>query len=143
MRVLGLDIGTRRIGVALSDETRTISSPLVVLDVLPGSDPVPLIVELCREHEVSTVVVGLPLSLSGGTAGRSARLAEALGRRIEALAKIELVFIDERFSSAEANRLLVGAGQRRDQRRQTVDKVAAALILQVYLDGKTQDLHDS
>jgi putative Holliday junction resolvase len=139
---MGLDIGTRRIGVALSDETRTISSPLVVLDVSPGFDPVPCIVDLCREHQVSTVVVGLPLSLSGGSAGRSARLAESLGRRIEALAEIELVFVDERFSSAEANRLLVGAGQRRDQRRQTVDKVAAALILQVYLDGKTQEFQD-
>jgi putative Holliday junction resolvase len=125
--------------VALSDESRIIASPLLTLDVSPGVDPVPRLVALCQEHEVSTVVVGLPLSLSGGASGRSARLAQALGKRIEQATQFEIVFIDERFSSTQANRLLIDAGQRRAERRQVVDKVAAALILQVYLDGQEKN----
>lgn len=139
MRALGLDIGTRRIGVALSDETRTIASPHSTIELKPGADPLPKLIELCREQEVTTAVVGLPLSLSGGAGGRSARLATTVGERLGQAAGVEVIFIDERFSSAEANRLLIGAGQSRGQRRQTVDKIAAALILQVYLDGQAQD----
>jgi len=135
IRVLGLDVGSDRLGVALSDGLGLTAQPLVSLAV-QGRDPLPLIVDLCREHGVTLVVVGLPLSLGGGDRGEGSRRARKLGQRIAEATGLEIVYHDERFTTAEAERVLVFAGVRREKRRGVVDKLAAALILQGYLDGR-------
>ncbi|MFO8074410.1 MAG: Holliday junction resolvase RuvX [Polyangia bacterium] len=138
MRIMGLDVGERRIGVALSDELGLTAQPCCVVEV-DRRDPtaaVERIVELCAEHEVELVVIGLPLSLSGGDLGSSSRRARSLGERICGHGRLEIVYRDERFSTREAERVLIGAGVRRADRKKSVDKMAAALILQGYLDGE-------
>ena len=140
MRSLGLDVGTHRIGVALSDETGIIASPLTFIKV--GKELAAAlgeIEELVTTHCVTTVVIGLPLSLGGGEGGSSVRRAKKLGELIEQAFQIQVDYWDERFTTLEAERLLVDADVGRKSRRQVVDKVAAALILQSYLDAKGQD----
>jgi len=134
--VLGIDVGTDRIGVALSDGLGLTAQPLVTLEVR-GRDPLPALLDLCREHGVTRVVVGLPLSLGGGDRGEGCRRARQLGARIEEATGGEVIYRDERFTTAEAERVLVSAGVRRDRRRRVVDRLAAALILQGYLDERT------
>ena len=139
MRCLGIDVGTARIGVALSDELGVTAGPLLTLEI-EGSlaETAARIADLCTEHDVGTVVVGLPLSLEGRDRGQSASRARKLGERVAAAAPVEVVYRDERFTTAEAERVLVTAGLRRSKRRQVVDKVAASLILQSYLDARAR-----
>jgi putative Holliday junction resolvase len=133
MRILGLDVGSVRVGVALSDEDGIIASPLDVIEAEAG-EVVAAIGALCNAHGVQQVVVGLPLSMSGGERGDSARRAKALGKALAERLDVDIVFRDERFSTAAADRSLIGGNVRRAHRKDVVDKVAAALILQGYLD---------
>ncbi len=138
-RILGLDVGTNRIGIALSDETALIAQPYQSLKV--GSTLGGIVNEievLCKENDVQTIVVGLPLSLGGGQSCESVTRAKEVGALLEARLGVEIVFIDERFTTAQSERLLIDAGVRRKKRRQVVDKVAASLILQSYLDARGQ-----
>jgi putative Holliday junction resolvase len=135
-RVLGVDLGARRIGLALSDPTRTVASPLEVLPRGPKhEDDHRAIVAVAREHGVRTIVVGLPLSLSGaiGPAARAA-LDEVDELRAAAGDDIEVESFDERLTTVTAERSLREARMRRDARRRVVDKVAAAVMLQTYLE---------
>jgi putative holliday junction resolvase len=137
MRVLGIDAGTNRIGVALSDESGLIANPLETISALaPTPQILDRIEDLCRAHEVDCVVVGLPLTLGGEGCGISARRARRLGETIAERVGIRVDYWDERFSTAAAERSLLEAGVRRENRRQVVDKVAAAWILQAYLDAR-------
>lgn len=136
MRVLALDLGSKRIGVAVSDLTGTIASPLTVLarSRSPRHDH-ERIAALVREEEAELVVVGLPISLSGaeGPAARAARIeAEALATLIA----VPLEMFDERLTTVTAERALADAGVRGPARRRVVDKVAAAVILQSFLDRR-------
>ena len=136
-RALGVDLGSRRIGLALSDPTRTVASPLEVLDrsgdVTRDHDA---IVAAAREAGAQTIVVGLPLSLSGaeGPAAKAARAeVDELRARARA-AEIEVLLHDERLTTVTAERALQEARMRREARRRVVDKVAAAVMLQSWLD---------
>jgi putative Holliday junction resolvase len=137
-RALGVDLGSRRIGLALTDPGRTIASPHEV--IARSGDPADdrrAIVVMARAHEVSTIVVGLPLSLSGN-AGPAARAALAEVEELKALAAtsgIDVVAHDERLTTVTAERSLSEARMKRDARRRVVDKVAAAVMLQSWLDG--------
>jgi len=133
VRALGLDVGSRRIGVALSDELGITAQPLSVIDA--KGDVVAKIAGLCKEHEVDTIVLGLPLSMSGGDRGSSSLRVKELAKLLKARVEAKIVLQDERFSTAEAQRVLLLGDVRRDKRRAVVDKVAAALILQGYLDA--------
>jgi len=130
---MGLDVGSRRIGVAISDELGIAAQPLCVVLTGPG-DPVEEILRLCAEREAAEVVVGLPLSLGGQDRGTSSRRARAFGERLARESGLPVVYRDERFSTAEAERVLLEADVRRKDRKAVVDKVAAALILQGHLD---------
>jgi len=130
-RVLGVDYGTRRIGLALSDDIRLTAQPLSV--VTPSELPEALRM-LAREHEIDTVVVGLPTGLSGHE-GDSAAGARRLASEIEEILGVDVILVDERFTSRMAENALIESGVRRSDRKETVDKVAAAIILQAYLDG--------
>lgn len=136
-RALGVDLGSRRIGLALSDPTRTVAAPHAVLrrGADHGEDH-EAIVSAARGEGVTTIVVGLPLSLSGkaGPAARAAREEVDELRVWAAKAGIDVVVHDERFTTVTAERALVDAGMRRDARRGIVDKVAAAVMLQSWLE---------
>ncbi|HUI48642.1 MAG TPA: Holliday junction resolvase RuvX [Acidimicrobiia bacterium] len=134
-RVLGVDLGERRIGLALSDPSRSIASPHAVIRRGPDRDADRReIVEAARAAGADVIVVGLPLSLSGRE-GPAARAAIAEVDELRALAVgIEVTVYDERLTTVTAERVLDEAGVRRDARRAVVDKIAAAVMLQAWLD---------
>jgi putative Holliday junction resolvase len=136
-RVLGVDLGSRRIGLALSDPTGTVASPLSVL-TRTGSRARDhrAIVDAALEAEAATIVVGLPLSLSGKT-GPAARATLDEIEELRALAEPSGVGVetyDERLTTVIAEQGLQAAKMRRDARRRVVDKVAAAVMLQSFLE---------
>ena len=133
-RILGLDPGERRIGVALSDPTGTIASPHSVID-LRSTDAATAVRTICEEYDVGLIVVGLPTGLSG-TEGPSATAARTFGALIAEAAGLPVEYQDERFTTVTAEAALLEGGVRRDKRRDVRDKVAAAVILQTYLDRK-------
>ncbi len=142
MRVLGIDVGTRRIGVALSDPTGTIAQSLTVIPRTGWKAVLAEIRRLVDAHGVEHIVVGLPLRLDA-TEGDAAREARAFAARLAAALPVPVVMQDERLSTAEAERAMVAQDVRREERRQRRDAVAAALFLQTYLDqqhreGKTE-----
>ena len=137
MRLLGLDVGDKRIGIALSDESATIAGGLPTLACVGPRKDLKAIAELCRRHEVSEVVVGLPRRLDGELGPQ----AEKVLRFVEDLrpvVKLPVVTWDERFTSVLATRALIEGGVSRRDRREVVDKVSATLILQGYLDYRKQ-----
>jgi putative Holliday junction resolvase len=135
-RVLAVDLGSKRIGLALSDPTRTVASPHAVLPRGPdhAADHA-AILTVAREAGAGTIVVGLPLSLSGrdGPAAHAAR-AEAEELRAAAGSDVEVVLYDERLTTVTANAALDEARVRGDARKHVVDKVAAAVLLQAWLE---------
>jgi putative Holliday junction resolvase len=136
-RVLGVDLGSRRIGLALSDPTRTVASPLEVLQRSRAhADDHRAILAVAREHDAGTIVVGLPLSLSGAT-GPAAKgvLAEVEELRAAAGGEFDVEVYDERLTTVTAERSLREARMKRDARKRVVDKVAAAVLLQAYLES--------
>ena len=131
-RYLGVDYGTKRIGLAISDDLGITARPLGVV----GRKQ--LEAELGRvseEYDVAGVVVGLPTALAGHE-GDSASGARELGREIGTFLGVRVVYVDERFTSKIAERALLESGMKRRDRRERVDKVAAAIILQTFLDSQ-------
>ena len=133
-RVIGLDHGERRIGVAVSDALGLTAQPHQVID-LATDDLAAEIEALVAEFDPELIVVGLPVGLSG-TEGNSADAARRFGAEVGALASRPVEFSDERFSSVVAERALLESGARRETRRGVRDKVAAAVMLQDYLDRR-------
>jgi len=133
-RVLGLDLGDARIGVAISDPDRRLAVPIGTIRTGAPAD-VKAIVELVREHEATLVVVGHPLLMSG-RAGERAHHAERFAEALGGLLGIPVLLQDERLSSAEADRALRQAGRSGEQRRREVDRSAATVILQAWLDAQ-------
>jgi putative Holliday junction resolvase len=134
VRVLALDLGTRRIGVAISDFTGTVASPLTVLERSKSRrNDHERIAAVVRKEEAELVVVGLPLSLSGEE-GPAARAARTEANALATLVGVPIETFDERLTTVTAERALTEAGVRGRARRQLVDKVAAAVILQAFLD---------
>lgn len=139
-RALALDVGERRVGVAISDETQTLARSLTVLERGSGDEDLASLVALVCEYKVAMVVVGLPISLDeteGPQARRTRRYAEALsGALDEAGLAVPLIYRDESYSTATASKLMIASGRGRRDRRQRIDAVAAAVILQDYLDAQ-------
>lgn len=130
-RVLGVDYGTKRIGLAISDDLRLTARPL---EVVARRDLKAALNRIVDEYEVGGVVVGLPTGLAGNE-GVSAAGARKLGAEIEEVLEVRVEYIDERFTSRMAESALLESGMKRQGRKETVDKVAAAIILQTYLDA--------
>lgn len=134
-RILALDYGERRIGVALSDPTHTIASPLATLKRRAGKRPPwPEIMRLIQENEVEEVVIGLPLDLSGEE-GEWAAEVRTFGEHLARRTDLPVHWIDERLTSVRAERAVRSLGLKRSQReeKERVDAAAAALILQNFL----------
>lgn len=130
-RLIGLDIGERRIGVSISDELGMIASPLKTIDA--RGDVAAELRTIMSTYGARRFVVGLPLGMSGKEGPQAAEVRSIAENLREKLA-VEIVYSDERLSSAVADQTLIKQGARRDKRKQHIDAMAAAVILQGYLD---------
>jgi putative Holliday junction resolvase len=129
-RVLGLDHGTRRVGLAVSDALRITAQPL---EVVTRARAVARVKEIVGQYEITEIVVGLPTSLNGNE-GPPAVAARAFGDEVAFATGIEVKYVDERFTTVTAEKAMLQAGAKRQVRRDSLDKVAAAIILQSFLD---------
>ncbi len=134
-RVMALDIGTRRIGVATSDEAGLIAQPLTVIIREGTVKDVAAIVRMVREQGVQEVVVGRPVALRGEETESTRKVLDFVDRLRDSV-EVPVVMVDERLSTVEASRRMLEADVRRGERRQRVDAVAAALILERYLNSR-------
>ena len=137
VRILALDVGRRRIGVAVSDPLGFTAQGLMVLERRDWDQDIDRLLKIARPYQVQEVLVGLPRHLNGRLGEQAEEimaLAQALGEALQA----KVVTWDERLSTVEAERLLIEADMSRRRRRRVVDQVAATLILQAYLDSRQQ-----
>jgi putative holliday junction resolvase len=144
MRSLAVDFGSRRVGLAMSDEGGRFATPLDVLRITSPEQATDQIIILCKKEQVQRLLVGLPLNMDG-TFGPAARDAIAWGRDLSDRAGIAVIFVDERLSSFEAEQKMVDrkrGGERitRKRRKSRLDAHAAAGFLQAFLDGKLQGI---
>jgi putative holliday junction resolvase len=133
--VLAVDPGSRRVGLALSDPTGTIAQPLATLDAEPQDTLADRLTEVAKGNEAARIVVGLPLQLDGSS-GDAARSARELASALRRASHLPVELVDERLTTALAERSMIAGGVRRGKRRATIDRVAATLLLQSYLDSK-------
>ncbi len=134
MRILGVDYGEKKIGVALSDFTNTIATPFCVIDS-SIMDPIKEIKKIVQEHEIKKIVVGLPINMSG-TIGKRAMITKEFIERLSGALEIEIIEWDERLSTRFSDRILNRAKVKgRKNKKTVIDKIAATFILQGYLDS--------
>jgi len=131
---MGIDYGTARIGIALSDELQMLAHPAETIIVAKTHDPASRVAELARENDVARIVVGLPRHMNGSE-GASAQEASSFADKIRALVPCEVRTWDERLSTVAAHRALREAGKSSRKTRKYVDQVAALMLLQGYLDS--------
>jgi putative holliday junction resolvase len=135
-RFLGLDVGNRRIGVAVSDELGLTAQPVLTLERKRNSrDDLRSLARLCRRYDVAGIVVGNPLHLSG-EAGAQAAKVQAFAAELGKLTGLPIHLWDERLTTHEAHQVLYEAGHARQTHRKVVDQVAAVLILQSFLESR-------
>ena len=133
-RWLGLDLGKVRIGVALSDPLGITAQPLTVLKSAGTQKDIIAIGELINQHEVTQVVVGLPLNMDG-TESTTTQKVRDFTQKLAGRLCVPVVYVDERLTSKQAERIMIEGDTRREERREKIDKVAAALLLQSALQG--------
>ena len=133
-RLMGLDLGEKNIGIALSDIRHTVASPLVTRKRTKFTEDFAALTKLMGEHGVGGLVIGLPLNMNG-TEGPSAQSARAFARNFAARADTPILLWDERLSTAAVTRTLLDADASRKRRAELVDKMAAAWLLQGALDA--------
>jgi putative Holliday junction resolvase len=133
-RLIGLDVGEKRIGVAVSDGLGMTAQPVGVVERKSLDKDAARILELLGEYDIACAVAGLPLQMNGDEGEQAARVrhfCNAFSKRTQ----LEVVYQDERLTSAQSERMLIDSGVRRGKRRQVIDKMAATLILQAYMDS--------
>ena len=135
MRIMGLDVGSVRIGVAVSDETGLIARGLETLTRKSWERDLDVLSDLIVANEVQHIVVGNPLNMDGSI-GRQAELVRQFIERLQKITNLEIQLWDERFSSASAEKVLIEGGMQRSKRKLVIDKVAAVIILQNFLDHR-------
>jgi putative holliday junction resolvase len=133
VRVLAVDPGTKRVGLALSDPTGTIAQPLATIVAEPRGTLAARLAGIAREKEVSAIVVGMPRRMDGSF-GPEAKAASELAKELRETTRLPVELLDERLTTAAAEKALLEEGMRREKRRATIDRVAAALLLQTHLD---------
>ncbi len=132
-RLIGIDPGTKTIGLALSDAGRSIATPLETIKRKKFKIDAVRLLELCAEHTVCGLVIGLPLNMDGSE-GPRVQATRAFARNLAEITDIPLTFWDERLSTAAVTRTLLEADTSRARRAEVVDKMAAAFILQGFLN---------
>jgi len=134
MRVLGIDHGTKRMGIALSDPSGMIAQPLEFIPAEPFAQFLERLKQILREKEVELIIVGMPRNMDGSYGPAAAKVQEFVAVLKENII-IPIRTWDERLTSAQANRFLIEAKVRRQERKEKVDKAAAAILLQSFLDS--------
>jgi putative Holliday junction resolvase len=137
MRILALDHGTKRIGVAISDETAIIAQPLAFLAAEPLEDFLKRLETIVDSRQVGEILVGIPRNMNG-TYGPAAIKAREFVECLKGAFAVRVTTWDERLTTVQANRALIETGMRREKRRERVDQTAAAILLQSYLDSLSQ-----
>jgi putative Holliday junction resolvase len=141
-RYLGLDVGAKRIGIAVSDELGLTAQPVMTLETRRNPrDDLRSVSRLARRYSVAAIVVGNPLHLSGEHSPRAAKV-QAFAAELGALTGLPIHLWDERLTSREAHQILYQAGHARQQHKEMVDQVAATLILQSFLDSHSDQPAD-
>jgi putative Holliday junction resolvase len=140
MRVLGIDYGSKRIGLALSDEMAMIAQPLEFVPAEPLSNALERLAAITRERGVGKIVVGLPRNMDGSY-GPAAEKARGFVAALQAKVATPIRTWDERLTTVSANRALIAAGMSRQKRKTKVDQTAAAILLQSFLDSESQTDH--
>jgi putative Holliday junction resolvase len=135
-RVLGIDFGEKRLGLALSDESRTLASPLAVYERKDLQSDLRFLRDLILRYQITEIVLGLPLNMDGSLGPKAQQVLE-FKRALEESLKLPVHTFDERFTTAEAERTLLEANMSRRQRKAKRDALAAVLILQGYLQQST------
>jgi putative holliday junction resolvase len=136
MRILAIDHGEKRMGIAVSDELRTIAQPLDFIPAHPFEQFLDRLLAIIREKEVDLVLVGMPRNMNG-TYGPAALKVKTFVAVLQKAIPVPIRTWDERLTSVQANRLLIEAEVRRDKRKTKVDQVAAAILLQSFLDNSS------
>ena len=137
MRILALDHGTKRVGVAVSDELKMIAHPLEYIPAEPVEALFERLKELLREKEVELILLGMPRNMDGSY-GPAALKVQEFAAVLRAKFATPIKMWDERLTTTQAQKFLISAGVRRNQRKEKVDQTAAAIFLQSYLDSLTQ-----
>lgn len=140
-RIMALDVGGRRIGVALSDTRRVIASPLTTLRAEPRARALAELAKLVKDYEVTEVVVGLPLTLSGEV-GPQAKQVQLFAEELAGAIAVPVRQFDERLTTVAAERMMLDLGMKPEQRKARIDEVAASIILQDFLDSIRERSHD-
>lgn len=131
-RIMGIDYGKVRIGIAMSDPLKMISSPFATYKTSSTEKDLEFFCKLITEYNVETIVFGLPYNMDG-TEGKSAEMVKSFAALLKQKCNVNIVFEDERLTSVEAEEILLSANVKREKRKELIDKVAAQLILQQYL----------
>ena len=147
MRTLAVDYGTRRVGLALSDEGGRFATPLEVVFITAPEQATERIAQVVTKEGVERLLVGLPLNMNDGSLGGAAERALQWGRQVSRLTGKPIVFVDERLSSFEAEQDLTdrkrgGEKITRKRRKEKLDAIVAAALLQAFLDGRLPALSD-
>ncbi len=140
MRILGLDIGDRRIGVALSDPGGILATPLTILESRNADKNIEAIIALLKQHEVGQIIAGMPLSMDGSI-GLQAEKVQAFVEKLKQQTNIPVVLRDERLTTYSAQVLMREARPEKKKKKSRDDAIAAALILQGYLDEIRHEKH--
>jgi putative Holliday junction resolvase len=135
MRILALDHGTKRIGIAVSDELKMIAQPLEYVPAEPFAGFIARMKEIIREKEVDLILVGMPRNMDGSYGPAALKVREFIAA-LKVAVTVPIQIWDERLTSAQAQRFLIQGGVRRKERKEKVDKTAAAILLQSYLDSR-------
>jgi len=134
-RKMGVDYGDKRIGIAFTDPLNIICSPFEVYKNVGLDDAFKHLTELIKIYNVDEVAMGLPLNMDG-TEGERAIKHRAIGEKLAQISGVKVHFIDERLTSAEAEEYLIASGVRREKRKEIIDKIAAQIILQTFMNSK-------
>lgn len=139
MRILAIDHGTKRMGIAISDELQMIAQPVEFIPAEPFAEFLTRLKELLREKQVELIVVGLPRNMNGSYGPAALKVQEFVAALKNAVT-VPIRTWDERLTSAQANRFLLEGNVRREKRKEKVDQTAAAILLQSFLDGQSNEV---
>ena len=134
-RIIGLDVGDKTIGVALSDPMFLIANPLETIKRKKASLDIKRLVEIIDEYDVETIVVGLPKNMNNSIGPQSMKVMSFVDLLKKQTDK-EIIYQDERMTTIQSERVLIDMDVRRENRKKHIDKIAASFILQTYLDGR-------
>ena len=135
MKILAIDYGDARIGLALSDESETLASPLGTYKSQSMRKDIDAIAALAKEKDAGLIVLGLPINMDGSY-GERANKTESFGKVLEKVSGLKVVYKDERLTTVSAEKTLIDCNMRREKRKQVIDTLSAQIILQSYLDAQ-------